>query len=302
LQLLLPHDGAAPVLRGDVTVVALDRSEPHAVLAGRPDGVDRHAVAGEAMLLLQRLLRLPGVQSFERGGIPDFDGVVVDIEVRELLRLAQDHDGVVARVLERGAEKSVGLRGRGAVGERAARDDRESPRPPDGKPRKRSGSEDEAIVGMVPVHLGPNLVVQNSRTQSDAAETVAHLLGSPGLGPYLPRGEVHAKQFPGIAPRGRRWCGRLLRGAFDCCGWAHFTITDWGSSGECEGRPRTVSGRRRDTVRVARNAGLTSEGFARRCAFQAERSAPAYTRPLSMPTSLVVQMSAAGPQMIPPVR
>src|SRR5262249_28499402 len=254
-SLLFPHGGAASVLRGNVTVAALDGSDPHAVPPRRPDGVDRHAVARQTVLLLERLLGLPGVQSLELRRVADLDGVVVDEEVRELLRLALDHDGVVARVLERGAEEPVGLRGRGAVGERAARDDREASGSPDGKPGERPGRQDEAIVGMIPVDVGPNFLVEDSRAQSDAAETVAHLLAPPGLGPYLSGGEVHAKEFPGIAARERRCCGRLLRGAFDCGGWAHFTITDWGSSGECEGRPRTVSGRRRDTVRVARNAG-----------------------------------------------
>src|SRR4030095_7509320 len=177
--------------------------------------------------------------------------------------------------LERGAEEPVGLRGRGAVGERPARDDRETTRTPDWKSGERPGRQDEAIVGMIPVDLGPNFLVENSGAESDAAETVAHLLSSPRLGPHLPRGEVHAEEFPGVA-RERGLGGRRLRGAFCCRRWAHLTITDWGSSGECEGRPRTVSGKRRDTVRVARNTGLISKGFARRYAFQAERSAPAY--------------------------
>src|SRR5262245_43583722 len=56
LQLLLSHHGAAAVLRGNVTVVPLDGCEPYAMLTGRPDGVDRHAVARQAVLLLERLL------------------------------------------------------------------------------------------------------------------------------------------------------------------------------------------------------------------------------------------------------
>src|SRR5262249_45047001 len=98
---------------------------------------------------------------------------------------------------------------------------------------------------------------------------------SPGLRPHLPRGKVHAEQLPGIAAGTRRLWRCLLRRTVDRRCRAHLTITDWGSSGECDGRPRTMSGNNRDTVFVPRNAGLMSKGFAERCAFQDERPAPA---------------------------
>ncbi len=212
LEPLLPHDGAAPVLGGDVPVVALDGGEAHEVLAGRTDRVDGHAMAREPMLLLERLLGLPGVEALERRGVADLDRVVVDVEVRERLRLALDHDGVVARVLERGAEEAVGLGRGGAVGERPARHHREPARAPDGKSGKRPRGQDEPVVGMVPVDLGPHLVVEDLGAQPDAAETVAHLFGAPGLGRDLPGGEVHAEKLPRVAARPLRLRGCFLRG------------------------------------------------------------------------------------------
>src|SRR5262249_8073743 len=121
-----------------------------------------------------------------------------------------------------------------------------------------------------------------------------------GLDRALPGGHVHAQQPAGVAARqlgggARAWLGRGQ-------GRAHDTITMWGSSGEREARPSTVSGSSRAVVLAAMNAGLTSKGFARRWSFQPERSAPDWTRPLSMPTSLVVHTSAERPQIIAPVR
>ena len=63
-----------------------------------------------------------------------------------------------------------------------------------------------------------------------------------------------------------------------------------------------VSGSSREVVWSAMNAGLTSNGFALRCAFQVERSTPEETRPFSIPTSLVVHTASAGPQITAPVR
>src|SRR5262249_59190517 len=45
----------------------------------------------------------------------------------------------------------------------------------------------------------------------------------------------------------------------------------------------------------------TSNGFRWSRAFQGPRATPDWTRPFSIPTSLVVQTSAAGPRIIAPV-
>src|SRR3989442_1417887 len=51
----------------------------------------------------------------------------------------------------------------------------------------------------------------------------------------------------------------------------------------------------------AMNPGLTSNGLRLRCALKRASDTPDCTSPLSMPTSLVVQMSLDGPRMIAPV-
>ena len=107
------------------------------------------------MLDLERLLRLPGVLARQVRGVAHLDHVVVDVEVGQRLRLPLDDDGVVAGVLQRGAEEAVGLRGGGAVGQGAARDHGEPARAPHRQPGQRPGGEDEAVVGVVPARLRP---------------------------------------------------------------------------------------------------------------------------------------------------
>src|SRR3989304_2544210 len=67
-------------------------------------------------------------------------------------------------------------------------------------------------------------------------------------------------------------------------------------AGETDGRPSTVSGRSRAVIRDAMNAVLTSNGFRRRWSLKRPRAAPVCTSPLSIPTSLVVQMWSARPR------
>jgi len=97
-----------------VAVVAVDGGEADDVLPRHPGPVHAHAVPAEAVLGLQRLLRLPGVLALEVGGVADLHHAVVDVEIRELLGLPLDDDGVVAGELQRGAEEPVGIGGGGS--------------------------------------------------------------------------------------------------------------------------------------------------------------------------------------------
>src|SRR5262249_29590877 len=164
----------------------------------------------------------------------------------------------------------------------------------------RGGGGDEAIRGMIPVGLGGPFVPEDLGTEPDAAELLPHRLGAPRLGPHLAGREVHAEELAGVAAGqwSRRRLGLVALGGR---GRAHRVATDWGSEGDWDGRPSTVLGSSAAVVRVAMKAGLTSKGWAARCRFQAERSTPLCTSPLRMPTSLVVQMSPEGPQIMAPV-
>ncbi len=135
LQLLLAHDGAHAVLRGHVAVVALDGGEAHEVLAGGADGVHGELVARGPELAVERVLRVPRVEAHEGLGVAQLDHVVVDVQVDPVLRLALDDDGVVAAVLQIGAEEAVGLRGGGPVRPRPDRHHREPARAPHRQPR-----------------------------------------------------------------------------------------------------------------------------------------------------------------------
>src|SRR4030095_13211276 len=116
LEPLLAHDGAAAVLGGDVTEVALNGGEAHEVLAGRADRVDRELVADQAGLPVERVLRLPRVQPEQRLGVAQLDDVVVDVEIDPALRLPLDDDRVVTAIFQIRAEESVGLGRGGTVG------------------------------------------------------------------------------------------------------------------------------------------------------------------------------------------
>src|SRR5206468_9525312 len=188
---------------------------------------------------LHRLLGLPGVLALEMGGGSDFHRVVVDVEIGHHLGLPLDHDGVVARVLEGGPEEAVGLRRGGAVGLRPARDDSKPARAPYGQAGEGAGSQDEAIVGMIPVDPGTHFLVEDLGAQTDTAQILAHVL-RPGLRPDLSRGEVDAQELARIAGNG---CGCRFGLLGGTCGGgerAHWTITWWGSRGDWEGRPRIV--------------------------------------------------------------
>src|SRR5262249_21318224 len=179
---------------------------------------------GQPVLRLQRFLRLPRVLALEVRGGADLHRVVVDVVVRQRLGLPLDHDGVIARVLESGAEEAVGLRGSGAVGLRAAGDDRQAVRASHGETGQRAGGEDEAVVRVIPVDFRSYLLVQDLGSEADASQVVAHVLG-PRLGPDLSRGQVYAQQLARVAgDRGERR-RRLLPGPCRRRSRAHWTIT-----------------------------------------------------------------------------
>src|SRR6185436_18443657 len=166
----------------------------------------------------------------------------------------------------------------------------------------RAGGEDQAVVGMIPRHVAlalARLLVEDARAEADAAELLAHVGGAaPRLAPALALGEIDAEDLAGESAghRGLRVRG-LLRSARHH--WSHTATGE--SPGAIDGRPRTVSGSRVRVVLEAMNAILTSNGFRLRCSLKRPSGVPACTRPFSMPTSLVVQMSFERPMMMAPV-
>src|SRR5262249_44131162 len=305
LELFLPHHGAAAVLGRDVAEITLDRRELHEILAGGTDRVDGELVADEPGLAVERVLGFPRVQTDQRLGVAKLDDVVVDVEVDPVLRLPLDDDRVVAAVLEVRAEESVGLGRGGAVGAGPDGADGETARAPHRQTGERPRSQDEPVLGMSPRHaavaaLRRRLAIEDHRAETDAAEQFALGLGGPRLGPARAAREIDAQQVAGEAARARGRRGLRL-GTLGCgrgCG----THTATGvSPGAFDGRPRMVSGSKALVVLVAMKAGLMSNAFALRCAFQRPSPTPDWTRPLSMPTSLVVQMSLEGPRMIAPM-
>src|SRR5437660_399444 len=302
LELLLAHDGADTVLGRDVTIVTLDGGPADEVLAGGTDRVDRELMTEHAEIARERVLRLPRVLAQVRLRVADLDAVVVDVEVDPVLRLALDHDRVVAAVLQIGAEEAVGLRGGRAVGEGADRHHGEPPGAPHREARQRAGAEHEAIVGVVPRHVAfalSRFAVEDHGAEPGAADQLTHLLGRPRLTPRLPLREIDAQDLSGIAAgqRGLRLAD-LLGSA-----QGHWTHTATGvSPGAFDGRPSTVSGSNAPVVPDAMYAVFTSNGCALRWSLNRPRRTPVCTSPLSIPTSLVVHTSPERPMMMAPVR
>src|SRR2546426_6538761 len=151
-----------------------------------------------------------------------------------------------------------------------------------------------------PAALGRCLAVEDHGAQADAADEFPHRLGTPRLGAADAAREIHAQEVAGVAAGARGRCG--LRRGLRRCGRGRWSHTATGvSPGAFDGRPSTVSGSSVLVVFAAMNAGLTSNGFFLRYAFQRPRLTPDCTRPLSIPTSLTVQMSLDRPRMIAPV-
>ena len=162
------------------------------------------------------------------------------------------------------------------------------------------------LSGWSQLHLGPDLVVEDLGAEPDAPRGTSRMSSAPhGSVQALPVERSTRRQLARRS-RGRRgpaagaWRsrGRLLTRLVDQrsvgliaeatrSGAARETATGRPEDGLRQERARSCARRRR--------RGLTSKGLRRRCAFQAERSTPDWTSPFSMPTSLVVQMSLAGP-------
>src|SRR2546421_2696129 len=143
------------------------------------------------------------------------------------------------------------------------------------------------------------LPVEDHGAEADAADQLPHVVGAPGLGPALLLREVHAQELAGVGA-GQLACaarGFLLARSLDGR-WGHTATGVF--PGALDGRPRMVSGSSALVVFEAMKAGLTSKGFRLRCALKRASDTPDCTSPLSMPTSLVVQMSLDGPRMIAP--
>src|SRR2546427_516620 len=224
LQLLLAHDGAHAVLRGDVAVVALNRREPREVLTGRADRVHRELVAAHAEIGAERVLGVPRVLADVGLGVAELDTVVVDVEVDPVAGLALDDDGVVAAVLQIRPEEAVGLCGRRAVGAGADGDDGETAGAPHRQPGQRAGGEDQAVVGGIPRHVAlplARLLVDDARAGAHAAELIAHLgRAAPRLAPALALGQIDAEDLAGESA-GQR--GLWLRGLLGSARhhWSH---------------------------------------------------------------------------------
>ena len=89
-----------------MAVVAVDGGEADEILPRHAGPVHAHAMTAEAVLLLQRLLRLPGVLALEVRRVANLHHPVVVVEIGQRLGQPLDDDGVVAGELQRGASDS----------------------------------------------------------------------------------------------------------------------------------------------------------------------------------------------------
>jgi len=76
----------------------IDQGETHQVFAGRSDTCD--LVRGITQLSVQALVRGIGIQSPQMPGIPNFNAIVIDMQVDGFLRPAGDNQTIIAGVLD----------------------------------------------------------------------------------------------------------------------------------------------------------------------------------------------------------
>ena len=74
---------------------------------------------------------------------------------------------------------------------------------------------------MVPADLGPDLVVEDLRAESDAAQVFPHFVGTPGLRPHAALGEIDPEQLARVSPRRGHGGSGLLRRTPGSSSWAH---------------------------------------------------------------------------------
>ena len=204
LEVLGTHDRAQAVAPVEVRQVAGDAGVAHEALACRPD--QRHAHLGVTDLGPDGVLRLPGDQAPQGGGVADLDAVGCHQQVRGARRAPREDERGDAGARQLGAPVPAGLRPTQRAGQRRARADGEARdrRPPG--PGEQAGGEDQHALGRERPCPGRLLAQQETqRGAGPAEEAPMDVVGLPRLAdragrqvdPHRLSGERHVSRHVG---------------------------------------------------------------------------------------------------------
>ena len=197
LQVLGAHDRAHPgAARGAVQVVH-DAGEADEILPGRADAGDDRVRHAE--FRAQLFLRLPNRLAPQVRGIPDFDPVVVDPDVRRGFRLALQNEQVVAGEFHLGSPEAARVGGGDGVGERALGDDHVARAARRVRAGQRAGREDHLVVRAERVDGRVQFFGQIFDAQPAAADVVPGPFRVERLLGDRSRGQVDAEDGAGPA-------------------------------------------------------------------------------------------------------
>ncbi|MDT4857798.1 hypothetical protein FQZ97_922340 [compost metagenome] len=165
----------------------------HAVFTGLADAGDAQQRVLQAGL--EDFLGLPHALAPEVAGIAQLGGVVVDVEVDRLGRLAFKNDHVPAGHLELGAPVAARVRAGDGAGERALGDDGVAPAGGGHGAGQRAGGPDDLVVGRQRIDLGVDFADQVLAAEAARTEVGAGPLHVQRFGLHGARGQVDAEDF-----------------------------------------------------------------------------------------------------------
>ena len=109
-------------------------------------------------------------------GIAQFHDIVIDVEIDPAFGLPLEHDGIIARIFEVGAEEAIGLRRGGAIGHGAAGHHGEPTGAPGRQAGQRPGGQNQAILRVIPMHLRRHFFLQDLGANAHAAQIMTIVL------------------------------------------------------------------------------------------------------------------------------
>ncbi len=214
LESLRSPDRAQPSQAGGVGHSVHDAGGQAQMLAGRADAQRTDAVqkggaarAG-AMLIADRLPRLPHVLAPQMPRVDESDLLVLDPEIGRMLGLPTHDDGVVACVLHLGSEGAADVRAAVDAGERRLADHFTARRRRSQGAGQGTRRDDDHVVGPERLGLRSRQVVQQADTEAPGADVGPRPVLGQGLHFVMPGGQVDPQQPS--APALARTHGSLL--------------------------------------------------------------------------------------------
>ena len=169
------------------------------VLPGQADGGDVDAMLVNCQVGLDPILGVVVVETPQMGCVVKSDLAVQDAQGGWGIRLAGDDQPVIARVAQGRPPVAAAVGFADQSGGRRARDHAVPPGRRYLGAHKRTGHEDQRVVGAQRIRIGRDVVSQVSGSQSTAAKEVAHILWVQRLIPPLAAAQIDPQEFAEVA-------------------------------------------------------------------------------------------------------